>query len=57
MYEEDLLVLIVYKSNRYALQNGITVNLSVKDLEAFIGMLIIMGFNLIIKFKTVFVKG
>lgn len=45
IFGEDLLLLIVTESNQYAQQKGTTLDLSVEELKAFIGILVIMGFN------------
>ncbi|KAB0800404.1 hypothetical protein PPYR_06144 [Photinus pyralis] len=41
----DFLEKIVTETNRYAIQNNNAIDLTVEELKAFIGMLIIMGFN------------
>ncbi|KAF2894881.1 hypothetical protein ILUMI_11294 [Ignelater luminosus] len=45
IFGEDLLNIIVTESNRYARQKGTSLDLSLNELKAFIGILVIMGLN------------
>lgn len=45
LFGDDLLDLIVSESNRYSLQKGTALDLTLEELKAFLGMLIIMGFH------------
>ncbi|KAF2886285.1 hypothetical protein ILUMI_19888 [Ignelater luminosus] len=45
IFGEDLLNIIVTESNRYAGQKGTSLDLSLNELKAFIGILVIMGLN------------
>lgn len=45
LFGNDLLELIVSESNRYAFQKGAALFITLEELKAFLGMLIIMGFH------------